>query len=193
MEVTRGSRNLFLSGSFQKRCRTEDTLACIVPLVTRYNWQCCFLFSSVLLCWKRRSIHKILWQKNSSWRCFLIVFQPLSGSLVNVCILEQAAGQMGLVFVGGVVLAGVFLNAVLFVLSTRIIWFSKIFLHAKVFGCGTNCRALRQKRRVSTWVGEQCERTFPLPWGNGSFRGMCLLCERMRMQRWSKCQRKEQG
>lgn len=49
------------------------------------------------------------------------MFQPLSGSLVNVCILEQAAGQMGLVFVGGVVLAGVFLNAVLFVLSTRII------------------------------------------------------------------------
>lgn len=51
---------------FSKLSKTEDTLACFVPLVILTLMQHCFLFSLMLLCWMNRSSHKILWWKNSS-------------------------------------------------------------------------------------------------------------------------------
>lgn len=101
---------------FSKLCRTKDTFTCIVPLVIWSNWQFCFLFSPILLCWKRRNIHKILWQINSSWRYFLFVFEPLVHSWMFAFLL---LAKIDLCFFV-VVLMGRFLNAVLFVLFTKI-------------------------------------------------------------------------
>lgn len=71
-----GVMQFILVLKFSKLCRTKDTSTCLFPLVIWCSWQWCCLLSQILLCWKGRSIHKILWQK-TSWRCSLFVFEPL--------------------------------------------------------------------------------------------------------------------
>lgn len=130
-----GVMQFILVLKFSKLCRTKDIFTCLVPLVIWSNWQCCSLFSPILLCWKGRSIHNILWQKilpgDVSSLCLNLWF-PCE-CLHSCCWSEYTHFLLLLLLFSWVF----FLNTILFVLFTKTAQFSKMFLYTKVFGCWT--------------------------------------------------------